>query len=299
MVEPDRILEIKEKPEIESSTITAVEPDLSIVDPKISVKPDLLIVDPKRSVVSVDLKSSLDLKNYDVLSYEKLDITFKLERLNVYVVIPKTLDCTEDSTRYELNVLKNYLDHLQRINKGFVNNFAIPVLDEFIVKLSLNLYNRKGYIKQALMFEPDFYQWILNLKLLAIIEYLHSMENRDIFESDEDLKADYKSLITKIYNKLHPLVQSKLQKGCVSVQLQTNVGFDTEFEIKDEVKNLNQLISIQIALNTRMVIKIPENSGFTIGYIHPLTSKITEHLKSEIYDNLILHIQEKIKRIRL
>lgn len=92
---------------------------------------------------------------------------------------------------------------------------------------------------------------------------------------------------------------SKLKKCSITVIFQNNVGFDTEFTLKDERKNLNRILSRQIAIKTRMVLKITNITDFEMGYMHPQTSKITTKIKGGIFDLLLNLIRSRVENIRL
>lgn len=62
----------------------------------------------------------------------------------------------------------------------------------------------------------------------------------------------------------------QVQKRGVTVIQNTYTGFDTEYELQDPKKNLNKLLSVQIATRCRTLIKIPLYKTHDISYIHPL-----------------------------
>jgi len=59
-------------------------------------------------------------------------------------------------------------------------------------------------------------------------------------------------------------------------------GFDTEYELSDYSKSINKLISTQMAVQTRTMIKLPLYKPFDISFVHPLTSEISNFYKPDV-----------------
>jgi hypothetical protein len=59
-------------------------------------------------------------------------------------------------------------------------------------------------------------------------------------------------------------------------------GFDTEYELSDYSKSINKLISTQMAVQTRTMIKLPLYKPFDISFVHPLTFEISNFYKPEV-----------------
>lgn len=51
---------------------------------------------------------------------------------------------------------------------------------------------------------------------------------------------------------IHPLIKDKLSNRGLSLVLNTYVGYDSEYELASSMENTNELISIQLAVNTGM-----------------------------------------------
>lgn len=90
-----------------------------------------------------------------------------------------------------------------------------------------------------------------------------------------DLLADYEVFSQKIHKRFSTIILSKIQKRGISMHYNTYSAFDTEFYLKDESVNMNELLSIQIALNTRLVINIPIQTAFSFrDSINSLTGQL-------------------------
>lgn len=74
------------------------------------------------------------------------------------------------------------------------------------------------------------------------------------FDEDEVL-SDLECLKNNLLSRLYPYIRMQVQKIGVTVIQNTYTGFDTEYELQDPKKNLNKLLSVQIATRCRTLIK--------------------------------------------
>jgi hypothetical protein len=99
-----------------------------------------------------------------------------------------------------------------------------------------------------------------------------------------DELTDLENLSVSLLSYLDPYLKIQVQKRGITIIQNSYTGFDTEYELKNHRKFLNKLISVQIAVQTRTLIKIPLYNTFDISYAHPLTSEITSLFKPRNYD---------------
>lgn len=120
----------------------------------------------------------------------------------------------------------------------------------------------------------DSYKWIFNLNLYCLcIETLNSQGTTEQQEgSVEDLKA--KEL--ELYSLLDLSIRYHLQKRGISVKENIYVGFDTEFSNKDLVSN--KLISAQLAVTTKLYVKIPLNTLYYLSSIDEKSNKLVRQI---------------------
>jgi hypothetical protein len=78
---------------------------------------------------------------------------------------------------------------------------------------------------------------------------------------------------------LDPFLRQQIQKRGITFISNTYTGFDSEFTLKDSKKYLNSIVSVQCAVQTRALIKVPLYYLSDISYVHPLTSEITNYYK--------------------
>jgi hypothetical protein len=94
-------------------------------------------------------------------------------------------------------------------------------------------------------------------------------------ESELELIADLEFCKKQIHSRLDQYLKVQIQKRGWTIIQNTYTGFDTEYELLNDKKFLNKLVSAQIAMQSRTLIKIPLYLPFDISYVHPLTSEIS------------------------
>lgn len=114
-----------------------------------------------------------------------------------------------------------------------------------------------------------------------------------ISELKEDDAADLLTLKGNLLQNLHPIIRKRLQKSGLGFNINTYVGYDTEYELEKESKYKNKALSMQLVLNVRSVIKVPIYPEFKIGTIHALTGE--EYRSKDSEENLISWLENSIK----
>ena len=109
--------------------------------------------------------------------------------------------------------------------------------------------------------------------MICLYEYslkiMYNMEQKTILEND--LMADFESLTKEIFNKIDPSIRIKLQKRGISIIQNISTGFDTEYKNKD--LKFNDLISVQLAISTQTLLKIPKYSEYELSSVNTLTGE--------------------------
>lgn len=113
-----------------------------------------------------------------------------------------------------------------------------------------------------------------------------------------DKSSDFENLGKKLLQTLDPSIREKLQKRGISVIQNVYTGFDTEYHLKSEEKYLNHLLSVQLAVNTRLIVKLPKYTDFKLAYVHPLTSEVLPVAKNPKLSTIESSINLCIKTIR-
>jgi len=245
------------------------------------------------------VKTTKQLKAIETTRYSS---TYKPygEELNLFGLVFKfnpTEECfmlIEDSNKsvFELiQISKVVLDSLNDINKkGYVFQEVIEESTKVIKKIEEHLVSL-GYERTLLGSSNNSYTLWYNLIFLnlfyLVCKEIHKLEelnelciNKDSLDSD--LLIDLVTLKSNLQGRLDPYLRFQIQKRGVTIIQNIYNGFDTEFELRDYRKNLNKLVSTQLAVQTRTLIKIPLYNSFDISYIHPITSEISSFYKPEV-----------------
>lgn len=162
-----------------------------------------------------------------------------------------------------VNKIDEFFADVQGINaRGFVLYEQLlkesPLTRDFIPYLRLNPILKVQY--------PVITSKIINiisLNLLIMFETKigHLLNGKDKYLSD--LQANYVNIQKKLLGMLDPLLRLKLQKRGIITLQNTYIGFDTEYENIDF--KINKLLSIQLAVNTKTIVKIPRNEYVISG----------------------------------
>lgn len=103
------------------------------------------------------------------------------------------------------------------------------------------------------------------------LKIVFRMEQNLELDSDSDLIADFKVLSQTVFCKIDPSVRAKLQKRGISIIQNIYTGFDTEY--KNRNFKYNDLISVQLAVNTKTLLKLPKYSEYVLSSLDTLSSK--------------------------
>ncbi|KAJ8057807.1 hypothetical protein OCU04_013252 [Sclerotinia nivalis] len=143
------------------------------------------------------------------------------------------------------------------------------------------------------------------LELLYILEVgLYKinieMDKSDYKEELVDLMENYKVLIRVVMGKIEPSIKHKIQKSGITVIHNTYTGYDSEFQNID--LKYNELLSVQLAVNTKVSLKMPLVKDYEFSKIDTLTGKVYQiKIESESvikYGEILKLLNDGIKSIR-
>jgi hypothetical protein len=144
-------------------------------------------------------------------------------------------------------------------------------LDDDSYKNSYKKSYKKSYrkaSKQEVKKEKDFSLFInviyYNL-LLLIMSYLITkielwMKEEYLLKPNTrylDAEADVKTTKLMTSRMINPVIKDKLSNRGISLIFNTYAGYDSEYELVSSLNKTNELLSIQLAVNTGMYIKVP------------------------------------------
>ena len=124
----------------------------------------------------------------------------------------------------------------------------------------------------------ETYKWLYNLIILILYQIcIETLSSIDLSVANTEKIEELKLTENEMYSRLDPSIRQYLQKRGISIKQNTYIGFDTEFQIAGD---LNRLISSQLAVTTKTVLKIPRVRGYTISKLDESTNKLQAINKS-------------------
>lgn len=186
----------------------------------------------------------------------------------------------------------------QLLNEEVISLDKSVKIDKAIKKETVNIGGRAIEISNS----KDLYKWIytlIQLKLYLIVETIRiELEHSSSNNVYKDLLMDYKVLAREVLGKVDSSIRLKLTKRGISVIQNTYTGFDTEYKNIDS-KN-NKLLSVQMAVTSRIYLKMPLNKKYEISRLDISRNKVYniglgEKINNQVIDN---YINESIEYYR-
>ena len=152
----------------------------------------------------------------------------------------------------------------------------------------------------------DTFKWLhnilqLNNYLLCLLALKGIQQSCDP-DLETDLETDLKIRERVLFSKLDPSISFHMRKQGISFIKNTYTGFDTEFNFEDVKRN--RLVSAQLAISSKVFIKIPKTPRYTISTmnikenrLHALNkdSSVFNYYKVE---NTIQWVMQEIKLMK-
>jgi len=146
------------------------------------------------------------------------------------------------------------------------------------------------------------------LELLVIIEEgLFKLKDQMIIEKidpeERELLEEYKVMSREITSRLEPSIRQKIQRGGITVIKNTYTGYDSEYKNID--LKYNKLLSVQLAVNAKILLKLPLTKSYELTSLETLTGKmypINIHKKTKEKINIekiLSEINKSIDIIRI
>lgn len=98
----------------------------------------------------------------------------------------------------------------------------------------------------------------------------------------EELLCALETARVDLLGRLEQYIKFQFQWRGITLIQNSYCGFDTEYEVFNEGKNLNKLISAQTAIQRRSIIKVPAYHNYDISYVHPLNSCVSNTYNSKV-----------------
>ena len=226
-------------------------------------------------------KDSYTLFYLDKEEFEKLPI---LERLSIISTALTALDLLRG---------KGYLNSL--------NLTTYPVIQELLVYFTHSTECNDYLNGDRSM---DVYKWLYNLLILNLyyltISTINTVECKKNFEDLEDVLADLKMFERLLFSKIDSSIRYHMRKVGISIVKNTYCGFDTEFINTDVEKN--SLVSSQLAITSKISVKIPKIKKYKLSIIDVERNKLKKvKLSSDVFNfnKVEMSIDWVIKEIKL
>ena len=146
----------------------------------------------------------------------------------------------------------------------------------------------------------EMIKWCYNLFILHLLILTLHVSKHISEEQHPDILKDYRVLEKELTILLDSTIRVKLRKQGVTVQQNIYCGYDSEYKNIDSLHN--KLLSIQLALSTQTVLKLPLHTEYVFGSINAQTSEFTPSNPSTVKGinlDLVLELtRESIKTYR-
>ena len=241
--------------------------------------------------------------NFDVSGVLRFqNLAFKDTNYYMHLVEYKEMGIEE---RYK--IIKETINALDSsTNKGFLTSYDLtkfPIISDLIPSFFQGDANTfHAYVKGEKSMET--YKWLYNFIIVTLytlcidtlcIDTLPDLTNPLEYNTVLDLKIAEREL----FGRLDPSIRQKIQNRGVSIKENIYIGFDTEFTKDGPETNL--LVSAQLAVTTKIYVKIPLPQPYKISVIDEKSNKIKYLKKSSSvlnYSKIETSIQMCIEKVR-
>ena len=168
---------------------------------------------------------------------------------------------------------------------SFRNNFMVFIMDYLEVDY--------GYARRILgNSELPYTMWynfifincyyLIEVQLNTLKDVAYDDLGLSCVEDKVEVIDELLFLRGEILQRLDQYLRSQIQVRGITVVQNTYCGFDSEFTSLDEIKKLNKLVSVQVAVQDRTILKIPMYHSYDISYVNPLSSEISDVFASKV-----------------
>lgn len=165
-----------------------------------------------------------------------------------------------------IKVLDNLFKELSIISeKGFINDpdVNLPVVENIVHHLGLfkvTKYQQK--FKASIVLNTLYYNLVLLVMYRIIIminKWLDESNNSGNKKYADDI-VDIRKVRNNVLRMLHPVLKDRIKNKGILVTLNSITGFDSEYDLKSSLEKTNTLLSIQLASNSYLNVKVPDVS---------------------------------------
>jgi hypothetical protein len=266
-----------------------------------------------------------------------LDKTYKVSILNLIFKDSSTLFLVDKEAfltlalSHQIEIIEEFLKTIDRLtSKGYLNSQDLrsyAILSELLPRFITSSKESEWieYVNGEKSMES--YKWlynilILTLYFLCISSLYKGIEGGDPeLLADSDLLTDLKIQERVLFSRLDPSIRHHMRKTGISIVRNTYVGYDTEFNNLD-LKS-NSLVSAQLAITTKVYVKLPNAKKYTLSSLNVEENKLqkqntvsnifnyakiemtiqwiiqeVKYLKYQNYDESMLVLNQSLKLIK-
>ena len=202
------------------------------------------------------------------------------------------------STYKKIVILETIIQKLDKFqSKGYINTLDltnVPIISE-LLPYFIRGCEHDIFIDGDMSMES--YKWLYNIIILSL--YLLTLESK-IICTEESTQYKLKILEGNLFSRLDSSIKHHLVKRGIGISNNCYISLDTEF--KNESNIINKLVSTQLALASRSVVKIPKFPRYTISVLDVESNKLHRLNKDSRvfnYNKVEASIQELIYKIRI
>jgi hypothetical protein len=203
----------------------------------------------------------------------------------------------------QIKIVESVLASLDSISKkGYLASTDLrdfPIVSDF---LPFFLYNSNSNSKEFIngVNTVESYKWIYNIVILSLylltIDSLNCLNLEDV---EPDLISSFKNKADILLSRVDSSIQHHMRKQGIRISQNSYLGFDTEFNQIEMCKN--KLISAQLAISSKLQIKLPLNQKYTLSMLDVESNKLhrVKNTSDEFnYKKVETSIQYLIQQIR-
>ena len=255
------------------------------------------------------------------------ELDFK-DSSNLFTVIPESFNALSLHQRLQTLIqVQKILD--VTAGKGYLSSIDLstyPLYSELLPYFITELDPDKSFLWINGDNSMETFKWLYNLMILNLyflcLTTLKSINLLTIEYEDFDVITDLKLQEKMLLSKLDPAIRYYLRKIGLKMFKNSYIGFDTEYCQGSRI-NTNELVSVQLALASRIYLQVPKNPEYSISKIDVDRNKIIklsqkssvlnwgkfeasmQYLIKEIkrvkfgrYDEMMLMLEESLKLIK-
>lgn len=172
-----------------------------------------------------------------------------------------SIDFNNKDVVYFKDFVKNLtillIDLSKLSDKGYVNkpNVDLPVLLWFLKEY--RIIKNDTPTNYSIWFNTFFFNLLLLLLLNTVIKIEKHCLLKNFEDGFIDVQTDLATIRKNLLKMIHPNFRKKITNRGLSIILNSLVGYDSEYELNSSLKKMNDLLSVQLAGSTGLVLKVP------------------------------------------